>query len=102
MAGGLVSLVSLVVAVNLNEDSLLLREVFGLDVFLQFCPFRLKQRCLLGQIRRKFYISLHTLPDGGRNISRNVAGKHYDSRHDKLKNSINTTEPTNTNIFKVY
>ena len=27
--------------------------------------------------------------------------KHYDSRHDKLKNSMNTTESTNTNIFKI-
>ena len=27
----------------------------------------------------------HTLPDDGRNISRNVAKKHYDSRHDKLR-----------------
>ena len=41
-----------------------------------------------------------TLPDDGRSISRNVAEKH-DSRHDKLKNSINTTESTNTNIFKM-
>ena len=41
-----------------------------------------------------------TLPDDGRGISRNVAEKHYDSRHDKLKNSMNTTESTNTNILK--
>ena len=27
------------------------------------------------------------LPDDGRNISRNVAKKHYDSRHDKLRNN---------------
>ena len=30
-----------------------------------------------------------------------VADKHYDSRQDKLKNSMNTTELTNTNIFKI-
>ena len=30
----------------------------------------------------------HTLPDDGRSISRNVAEKHYDSRHDKLRNNI--------------
>ena len=29
--------------------------------------------------------TFHTLPDDGRSISRNVAEKHYDSRHDKLK-----------------
>ena len=44
----------------------------------------------------------HTLPDDGRSISRNVAEKHYDSTHDKLKNSMNTTESTNTNIFKTH
>ena len=33
-------------------------------------------------------------------ISRNDAEKHYDSRHNKLTNSMNTTESTNTNIFK--
>ena len=27
--------------------------------------------------------------------------KHYDSRHDKLKNNMDTTESTNTNIFKI-
>ena len=32
---------------------------------------------------RKFHISLHTLPDDGRSISRNVAEKRYD----QLKNS---------------
>ena len=42
----------------------------------------------------------HTLPDDGRSMSRIVAEKHYDSRHDKLKNSMNITESTNTNIFK--
>ena len=30
----------------------------------------------------------HTLPDDGRSISRNVAKKHYDSRHDKLRNNM--------------
>ena len=50
---------------------------------------------------RKFQISLHNLPDDGRSISRNVAEKHNDSRHDKLKNNMNTTESTNTNIFKI-
>ena len=49
---------------------------------------------------RKFHISLHILPDDGRSISRNIAEKHYDSRHDKLKNSMNTIESTNTNLFK--
>ena len=49
---------------------------------------------------RKFQLSVHNLPDDGRSISRNVAEKHYDSRHDKLKNNMNTTESTNTNIFK--
>ena len=48
----------------------------------------------------KFQLSVHTLPDDGRSISRNVAEKHYDSRHDKLKNSMNKTESTITNIFK--
>ena len=43
----------------------------------------------------------HTLPDDGRSISRNVAEKHYDSRHDKLRNNMDTTESTNTNIFKI-
>ena len=33
----------------------------------------------------KFKLSL---PDDGRSISRNVAEKHYDSRHDKLRNKI--------------
>ena len=28
---------------------------------------------------------VHTLPDDGRSISQNVAEKHYDSRHDKLR-----------------
>ena len=42
----------------------------------------------------------HTLPDDGRSISRNVAEKHYDSRPDKLRNNMDTTESTNTNIFK--
>ena len=32
--------------------------------------------------------SFDTLPDDGRSISRNVAEKHYDSRHDKLRNTI--------------
>ena len=41
-----------------------------------------------------------TLPDDGRSISQNVAEKHYDSRHDKLRNNMDTTESTNTNIFK--
>ena len=41
------------------------------------------------------------LPDDGRSISRNVAEKHYDSRHDKLRNNMDTTESTNTNIFKI-
>ena len=50
---------------------------------------------------RKFQISLHTLPDDGRSISRNVAKKQYDSRHDKLRNNMDTTESTNTNIFKI-
>ena len=27
--------------------------------------------------------------------------KHYDSRHDKLRNNMDTTESTNTNIFKI-
>ena len=36
----------------------------------------------LGQ---KFQVSVHILPDDGRSISRNVARKHYDSRHDKLR-----------------
>ena len=36
---------------------------------------------------RKFQLSaLHTSPDDVRGISRNVAEKHYDSGHDKLKN----------------
>ena len=35
---------------------------------------------------RKFLF--HTLPDDGRSISQNVAEKHYDSRHDKLRNNI--------------
>ena len=48
---------------------------------------------------RKFHISLHTSPDNGRSISRNAAEKHYDSRHDKLKNSMNTTESTNVNTY---
>ena len=43
----------------------------------------------------------HTLPDDGRSISRNVGEKHYDSRHDKLRNNMDTTESTNTNIFKI-
>ena len=43
----------------------------------------------------------HTLPDDGRSISRNVAEKHYDSRRDKLRNNMDTTESTNTNIFKM-
>ena len=43
----------------------------------------------------------HTLPDDGRSISRNVAEKHNDSRHDKLRNNMDTTESTNTNIFKI-
>ena len=43
----------------------------------------------------------HTLPDDGRSISRNVAEKQYDSRHDKLRNNMDTTESTNTNIFKI-
>ena len=30
----------------------------------------------------------HTLPDDGRSISRNVAEKHYDSRHDKLRSLL--------------
>ena len=30
-----------------------------------------------------------TLPDDGRSISRNVVEKQYDSRHDKLKDSMN-------------
>ena len=34
------------------------------------------------------FLFIHTLPDDGRSISRNVAKKHYDSRHDKLKNSM--------------
>ena len=50
---------------------------------------------------REFHFALHTLPDDGRSISRNVAEKHYDSRHYKLKNSMNTTESTNTNVFKI-
>ena len=29
------------------------------------------------------------------------AEKHYDSRHDKLRNNMDTTESTNTNIFKM-
>ena len=49
---------------------------------------------------RKFHISLHTLPDDERSISRIVAEKHFYSRQDELKNSMNTTESTNTNIFK--
>ena len=32
---------------------------------------------------------------------RNVAEKHYDSRHDKLRNNMDTTESTNTNIFNI-
>ena len=28
---------------------------------------------------------VHTLPDDGRSISRNVAEKHHDSRHDKVR-----------------
>ena len=43
----------------------------------------------------------HTVPDDGRSISRNVAEKHYDSRHDQLRNNMNTTELTNTKIFKI-
>ena len=38
---------------------------------------------------RKFRLSVHSLPDDGRSISRSAAKKHYDSRHDKLKNSMN-------------
>ena len=38
--------------------------------------------------------------DDGRSISRNVAEKYYDSRHDKLRKNMDTTESTNTNIFK--
>ena len=34
-----------------------------------------------------FQLSVHTLADDGRSISRNVAEKHYGSRHDKLKNN---------------
>ena len=43
---------------------------------------------------------LHTLPDDRRSMSQKVTEKHYDSRHDKLKNSTKTTELTNTNIFQ--
>ena len=39
-------------------------------------------------------------PDVSLEMSRNVAEKHYDSKHDKLTNSMNTIESTNTNIFK--
>ena len=46
---------------------------------------------------RKFLIYLF---DDGSSISRNVAEKHYDSRHDKLRNNMDTTESTNTNISK--
>ena len=66
-------------------------------------------------ISEPYYVKIpnilsHTLPDDGRkknksddgrSISRNVAEKHYDSRHDKLKNSMNTTESTNTNVFNL-
>ena len=34
---------------------------------------------------------VHTLPDDGRSISRNVAEKYYDSRHDKLRNNMKIT-----------
>ena len=37
---------------------------------------------------RKFLFHFHTLPDDGRSISRNVAEKYYDSRHDKLRNNM--------------
>ena len=43
--------------------------------------------------RRKSQFSVHTLPDDGRSISRDVAGNS--------ENSMNTTELTNTNIFKI-
>ena len=32
-----------------------------------------------------FSFARHTLPDDGRSVSQNLAGKHYDSRHDKLR-----------------
>ena len=39
------------------------------------------------------------LPDDGRSISRNVAEKHYDSRHDKLRNNIEEGSLVTTNSF---
>ena len=39
---------------------------------------------LLSPSGRKFQFQ-YTLPNYGRSISRNVAEKHYDSRHDKLR-----------------
>ena len=49
----------------------------------------------------KYHTHSQTLPDVGRSVSRKVAEKHYDSRHDKLENSMNTIETTNTNLFKI-
>ena len=54
---------------------------------------------------RKFQLSVHTLLDDGRSISRNVAEKHDDSRHDKLKNSgiqLNRQTQTYSRYFRLY
>ena len=34
---------------------------------------------------QKIQVSVHILPHIGRGISRNVPGKHHNSRHDKLR-----------------
>ena len=64
--------------------------------------FSLVAEALTGlALRAKIPNSFLPLPDDERSISRNVAEKHYDSRHDKLRNNMDTTESTNTNIFKL-
>ena len=87
-----------------NQKSNRTGELFSVK-YSKMLSFSQVAEALMGLIYHRPLAKIsfqHTLPDDGRSISRNVAEKHYDSRHDKLRNNMDTTESTNTNIFKIY
>ena len=65
--------------------------LFSMLSILKTLSFSPVAEALTGLIFHRFagenssFSSVHILPDDGRSISRNVAEKHYDSRHDKLR-----------------
>ena len=68
-----------------TESTKVTNRYGSIQVRNQSQPIRNDLSILREHIIPHTHTHAHTLPDDGRSISRNVAEKHYDSSHDKLR-----------------